>query len=164
MPRKGDKQDPLTRLLKHVEKTATCWLWKGGLNKKGYGKCYDGARNEIAHIAFYRLLVGPIPSGLELDHICRVRRCVNPEHLEPVTHAENIRRGRSGAANREKTHCSKGHEFTPENTYRDKQNRRQCLVCKRLQRVDWGRRNKEHLRQYNQRRYKRRPINAESGV
>lgn len=85
---------------------------------------------------------GPIPAGLTLDHLCRVRACVNPAHLEPVTLAENKRRGESPAARKARqTHCMRGHEFTPENTIRRKDRRgrgiltgRECRVCRKLMR------------------------------
>lgn len=88
--------DPLTMLAadrwpgfwSHVEKTDTCWLWTGRKEKAGYGK-YCGT---VAHRWAYRELVGPIPAGLTLDHLCYVRHCVNPAHLEPVTLLENVRR------------------------------------------------------------------------
>lgn len=66
-----------------------CWLWTGALNPAGYGKYGDG----LAHGAAFRLSGGVKPDGMELDHLCRVRHCVNPEHLEPVTHLENMQRG-----------------------------------------------------------------------
>jgi hypothetical protein len=75
----------------------------------------------------YEMLVGPVPDGLELDHLCRVPACVNPDHLEPVTHIENVRRGRSYWA--ERTHCSAGHEYTRENTRITKRGRT-CRACK----------------------------------
>jgi hypothetical protein len=81
--------------------------------------------NVSIHRYIYELFSGPIPVGLVLDHLCRVRHCVNPEHLEPVTIAENVRRGLKG---RMVTHCPKGHEYTPENTYT--YNRRECRRCK----------------------------------
>lgn len=87
----------------------------------------------MAHRMAYEELVGPIADGLQIDHLCRVRCCVNPAHLEPVTQAENIRRGVSPtAANRRKTHCKHGHEFTTENTRLVPEGRicRRCDVAK----------------------------------
>lgn len=116
--------DPVVRLLSRIEKTESCWLWCGQVSNKGYGVvCLDN-RKQPAHRVAYMLLVGPIPDGLELDHLCRVPLCVRPDHLEPVTHAENQRR--MGIA---RTHCIHGHPYTPENTYRAPNGRRRCRAC-----------------------------------
>ncbi|TDD77726.1 HNH endonuclease [Actinomadura rubrisoli] len=92
----------------------------------------DGERkNVVVHRFVYESLVGPIPEGLVLDHLCRVRACCNPAHLEPVTDRVNILRGASiTAANARKTHCDHGHEFTSQNTYRHR-GRRLCRACNR---------------------------------
>lgn len=82
----------LPRLLARTDKTESCWLWVGHLNNMGYGSLRITRRSDLAHRLMHEELVGPIPDGLEVDHICRVRRCVNPAHLELVTHGENIRR------------------------------------------------------------------------
>ena len=82
-------------ILSRVDQSAGpggCWLWTGCTNRGGYGLTKFRGRTTGAHRAVYRLLVGPIPEGLDLDHLCSVRLCVNPAHLEPVTHAENVRR------------------------------------------------------------------------
>lgn len=72
-----------------------CWIWHGGTTRRenGYGRFKLNGKKYTAHRFLYELLVGPIPPGHELDHLCRVTRCVRPSHLEPVTHAENVRRG-----------------------------------------------------------------------
>lgn len=112
-----------------------CWLWTGATkNHNGYGALtLRGTPRSVilAHRFAYELLVGPIPDGLQLDHLCRVRHCVNPDHLEPVTQAENVRRGISpSAVQARKTHCKNGHEFTPENTYVNRnRNERVCRLC-----------------------------------
>lgn len=97
----------------YVDRTDGCWLWTGKIDRRGYGKTNRG---RLAHRVAYELSVGPIPDGLQIDHVvargCTNHNCVNPAHLEPVTNAENMRR-RSEA----QTHCKHGHEFTPENTY-----------------------------------------------
>jgi hypothetical protein len=85
---------------------------------------------KAAHRLFYEQLVGPIPDGLQLDHLCRVRHCVNPDHLEPVTQTANVLRGIGPTAvNAGKTHCVHGHPFTPDNTYINKQGNRHCRAC-----------------------------------
>lgn len=105
-----------------------CWIWRGVKNREGYGRfrLFDNVRI-MAHRFAFEVQVGPMPDGLEPDHLCRVRACVNPSHIEPVTQAENIRR-RSQA----KTHCVRGHEFTPQNTYHQPSSPdhwRSCLTC-----------------------------------
>jgi hypothetical protein len=111
--------------------TEDCWLWTGQINQKGYPRVGVGSRAIGAHRVMYELLVEPIPDGLELDHLCRVRHCVNPDHLEPVTHRENTRRGKPT-----RTRCKNGHKFTPENTYIGQWATgpvRLCRTCKREQ-------------------------------
>lgn len=122
---------------RRVNKTESCWLWTGKKQTDGYGQytpTMDGIRRFwSAHRVAYELMVGPIPNGLQVDHLCRVRLCVNPDHLEAVTQTENVLRGVSFAAvNADKTHCSRGHEFTPENTYRRPSGNRDCRACLRL--------------------------------
>lgn len=100
------------------EPNSGCHLFLGAL-LNGYGQIGDGQGKVVrAHRAAYELERGPIPAGLELDHLCRTPCCVNPYHLEPVTRRENQRRGMGPTGiNARKTHCLRGHEFTPENTY-----------------------------------------------
>ena len=107
-----------------------CWQWTGRTNGKCYGTFSDGGKRFMAHRWAYEHLRGPIPSGLTLDHLCRNRGCVNPNHLEPVTLRENILRGTSPAANQARqTHCIHGHEFTPDNTYISGRGQRSCKQC-----------------------------------
>lgn len=113
-----------------------CWLWTASTVGHGYGQfCPSAARSVRAHRFAYQLLIGPIPGGLELDHLCRVKTCVNPAHLEPVTHAENVMRGESPTAiNARKTHCKHGHELTPDNCRplpRFPNARGECRTCRR---------------------------------
>ena len=114
----------------HIEMVDGCWIWTSGTSN-GYGITSEGYGNVFAvHRRVYCLLVGEIPDGLELDHLCRNRACCNPDHLEPVPHPENVRRGEAGINNRAKTHCANGHEFTPENMYPSPRGRR-CKTCTR---------------------------------
>lgn len=106
-----------------------CWLWLGNCDRRGYGRTSGAGRERMAHRVAYELRIGPIPSGLTLDHLCRVTGCVNPAHLEPVTAAENTRRRNAlqyGPV------CAKGHPYTPENTrwrIRGKKKLRICRTC-----------------------------------
>lgn len=114
-----------------------CSLWTGNVRSNGYGVvCVSGQRGEVvsAHRFIYEHCYGPIAEGLVIDHLCRVRNCVNPGHLEAVTTRENVLRGEGTAAKRAKqTHCVHGHEFTPENTHRKaaRPNHRICKTCRR---------------------------------
>jgi hypothetical protein len=123
---------------------AGCWEWTGTLHYKGYGALRSRAPIEgvvirlssFAHRAVYQLLVGEVPSDLQLDHLCRNRRCVNPAHLEPVTAKENARRGIAGLVNgarhAARTHCCHGHELSGANVYRRPNGHRRCRACHRM--------------------------------
>ncbi len=104
------------------EPNSGCWLWTGGVKSDGYGsaRTYGARRSVLAHRFMYELLVGPIPDGLELDHVCRVRSCVNPDHLDIVTHAENIARKPIPAS------CPSGHR-----RFSVRGGKRHCLDCGR---------------------------------
>jgi hypothetical protein len=136
--KKGPSPRPLGLRLRNriaVEPASGCWVWLGK-RAKGYGRIkvgsmHDGTRREVqAHRLVYEILIGPIPYGLELDHLCLNRSCVNPDHVEPVTTRENLLRGTSSPAqNARKTHCKRGHEFTPDNTRLTSRGYRQCRQC-----------------------------------
>jgi hypothetical protein len=127
--------DVMTRFWSKVDKNGAggCWLWLGYLHR-GYGEFWDStnATKNRAHVFAYRKLVGPVPYGMVLDHTCRNRSCVNPEHLELVSFQDNLLRGNGQPAiNSRKTHCVHGHEFTPENTYVAGACGRSCKTCRR---------------------------------
>lgn len=109
-----------------------CWRWMAFRNPKGgYGRFSFRGKLWIAHRFSYEVFCGPIPEGLTLDHLCRRTSCVNPFHLEPVTNAENIRRGTQGWNMSIKTHCPRGHEYDLLNTYWSKRGSRHCRACAR---------------------------------
>ncbi len=118
------------RFFEKVVTSDGCWIWTACVNNDGYGGFWDGKR-WTAHRWLYERLVGPVPDGLELDHLCRNIRCVRIDHLEPITHQENIVRGVSWAGqNAAKTHCPKGHPYDLLNTlYEGVERVRRCRAC-----------------------------------
>ncbi|MFJ8146570.1 HNH endonuclease signature motif containing protein [Streptomyces sp. NPDC096048] len=123
----------LRRLLEKVEiDESGCWRWTGFISHKGYGRFRFASNVGHAHRFAYVVLVGPIGDGLEIDHLCRERSCINPEHLEAVTHSENLQRRHPAGL---PTHCQEGHEYTPENTYRRPNGARLCRTCKNAEKA-----------------------------
>lgn len=121
-----------------------CWMWVGAIHAKGYGQYFYAGQMRQAHRVGFTLARGEIPRGLQLDHLCRVRHCVNPSHLEPVTSLVNTHRGFGPSAlNGRKTRCVHGHPFDESNTrhrVRNGRNVRECLACSKAAEIArWGR-------------------------
>jgi hypothetical protein len=121
----------MKRFWEKVRKTSGCWIWKAARTGAGYGSFRLDGRMQTAHRVAYEQVKGPIPEGMVLDHLCRNRACVNPDHLEVVSVGENTRRGDAGgAAQRRRTHCPKDHPYVGENL-RVSNGRRHCRTCNR---------------------------------
>ncbi len=116
-----------------VNQESGCWDWQAGVDGGGYGMYQERSRKSTrAHRYSFSFLVSPIPDSMVLDHLCRNRSCVNPDHLEVVTIKENVMRGEGACAeNARKTHCVNGHSLSGENIYKNQGNRRVCKVCAR---------------------------------
>jgi HNH endonuclease len=138
---------------KYVVTDYGCWQWTAAKVSNGYGIFWNGKRNLLAHRWAFEQFVNTIPFGLELDHLCRNRGCVNPLHLEPVTHRENGRRGVAGmhrvATARLATHCKHGHALTDDNVRvginPNNRTYRICKACKREQRRSYYAANRDSI-------------------
>lgn len=122
------------KLMKRIRVEGDCWIWTAGINQ-GYGRFREGNTQLLVHRVFYEHFKGPIPKELVIDHLCRNRACQNPAHLELVTRRENVVRGENHVAKQiAATHCHNGHEFTTDNTIRDRRRDgrdpgRRCRTC-----------------------------------
>lgn len=108
-----------------------CLIWTGFKNRDGYGLIRFDGRTTRTHRVAYILTFGPIPDGFEIDHLCRVRDCMEPTHLEAVPHLVNVRRGIAGINSKSRTHCVHGHPFDAKNTTVTQDGRRRCRACSR---------------------------------
>jgi HNH endonuclease len=147
MAKRGERTPLVERLSSKIAADRHgCWIWTGKKDKLGYGKIRRGGTNNyefLAHRAVYELAVGPVPGGMDLDHLCRNPSCVNPSHLEAVSHRENIRRGARCIAKSDATTtdprvktCRRGHPVTPESSVivptGHGRTGRHCRVCAAL--------------------------------
>lgn len=126
----------MRRVIKHAD--SGCWEWVGATTQGGYAHILEGGRgseNLTVHRYLFELRFGKVPNELDLDHLCHNRQCVNPEHLEPVTRSENLRRGDNAKVRREfgmsRTHCAHGHELSPDNVLFVRKYKRACRTCNR---------------------------------
>lgn len=118
------------RFLTHVspEPNTGCWLWTAAVDRGGYGLFKATPKMVRAPKYSYEMHVGSVPEGLQIDHLCRARSCVNPDHLEPVTPKENTRRSPIHCGSR--THCPQGHPLSGDNLYKDPSGKRRCRKCR----------------------------------
>ncbi len=126
----SDKNPALRFFEKLIIDNNECIIWRGAILAGGYGILKINSKNMGAHRFSYELFKGPLIKGLQIDHICRNRTCVNPRHLRQVTQKVNLTENSNswGAINKNKTHCKNGHEFSPDNILKSKRN---CRICKK---------------------------------
>ena len=137
---------PYERFMEKVspEPTSGCWLWTARCGRTGYSVLWHDGKYVGAHRWAYEYFIGPVPPGMEVAHKCRVRSCVNPAHLEAVTHRENLMRGQGPSALcSRKTHCVHGHPFDASNTIVVEGRGRLCRSCRNLSRKVYKKRRKE---------------------
>lgn len=142
MGRKRFDLDEQVKIRVRIEDNG-CWTWLGKKAKNGYGHIFSLGKTYLAHRISYELYVGKIPRGLVIDHKCRNRICINPEHLEIVTLKENILRGKSiSAKNSKKIYCKRNHILVGDNLVKRDDNIRQCRLCKNLAQLEYTKRRK----------------------
>lgn len=160
MPAGGNKPTtpPIDRFTPKVKISADgCWVWQAQISKKGYGRFFANPKMVQAHRWSYEYHIGNIPEGLQIDHKCRNRACVNPAHLEPVTNLENCRRGLTGHhmttnPHNKKEFCKNGHKIIG----------KKCRVCNKKRSAEWySQRTPEWFENYNRKRREARKLKKE---
>lgn len=140
-PGRRPRPTPEERFWSRVAKIGLCWEWTGLKDRKGYGRFGVGGQETGAHRYAWTLMRGPVPEGLEIDHLCRNHGCVRPSHLEPVTRGENARRGLAGRVPRARSvrrdRCRAGHLFDEANTLMRANGYRTCRACSKIRRDRW---------------------------
>jgi hypothetical protein len=126
------------RFAEKVDRSDGCWQWTGSRLNSGYGSFFHDGSGRPAHRVAYEIYVGSIPDGLTIDHLCRNKLCVRPDHLEPVSLSTNVRRVHGS-----ETHCRRGHPRTPENACTRKDEIYSCRLCQRIARQAWEARQRE---------------------
>jgi len=137
MPDRTETQRRITSRITVEDRghTSPCWVSNRGTNEGGYTRIWHDRTTRATHRVAYEAFVGPIPAGLQIDHLCRVRACCRPDHLEPVTCRENLLRGDTvNARAAATTHCPRGHAYTAANTYVSPSGRRHCRTCEKARR------------------------------
>jgi hypothetical protein len=130
----GEVTTGIERIDAKINKTPSCWEWTGYM-AHGYGYIRIDGRLRRAHRVVYEAMRGQIPAGLVIDHLCKNKACVNPDHLEPVTQGENVRRGLSSVKGRiYKTRCKNGHPYNEDNTHISATGKRRCIACHKVYR------------------------------
>lgn len=122
----------LTEFENRILKTDNCWIWLGNIAPIGYGRYFKNGKSFYVHRISYELFKKPIKKGYHIDHLCKNRKCVNPDHLEEVTLSENVKRGTAYDKKRNQTYCLRGHLFSKENTKINSQKARICKKCQRI--------------------------------
>jgi hypothetical protein len=156
----GEESMRLLLFVAKIDATSAtgCWNWTGHVTIYGYGQFWNGERKVYAHRHSYETFVGPIPEGLDIDHLCRNRRCVNFLHMEPVTRQVNLLRGETfPAARAAQTHCFRGHSLSEDNLYiTPSTGSRQCQICRKENYRRWVKENRERRRELDRAHYYRK--------
>lgn len=160
IPILNEKQ--LKHFWENVLFTTLCWEWLGWETNSGYAQFRIGIKKYLVHRISYEMYKGIIPKYYEVDHLCKNKKCVNPDHLESVEGKENNRRSNSKSSiNSKKTNCNNGHEFTIQNTYVTKQGHRECIICMKKLNKEYEKNNRESINKNSLKNYYKRKLKLE---